>query len=172
MTLAGLVWVIDTSSICEIRRSTMVTVRGQVFEGLTALVNVDRLIYPRQVVDELERRADPADPDQQFTWAATNSLTANDHASCDLNEVKSVLAIVPEVLDPTKDSGADEADPYVLAVALRLRNQGVDARIVTEERRDTPSKLSLSTAAGILGIPSVPLTAFLRAENIPTRTND
>jgi hypothetical protein len=31
-------------------------------------------------------------------------------------------------------------------------NTGIDARIVTQESRDTPAKMSLNTAAGILGI--------------------
>ncbi len=80
--------------------------------------------------------------------------------------MKEILAEVPQVLDPNKDAGADEADPYVLAVAQRLRQEGTDARVVTEERRDTNSKMSMNTAAGILGIPSVPLAAFLKVEKV------
>ena len=72
------------------------------------------------------------------------------------------------MLDPDKDSGEDEADAYVLAVALKLRAAGVDARVVTQELKDTPSKMSMSTASGVLGIPCVPLKAFLAAESIVT----
>lgn len=80
--------------------------------------------------------------------------------------MKGILAVVPDILDEDKDSGAEEADPYVLAVALRMRAAGTDARIVTEERTDTPTKMSLNTAAGILGIPSLPLNGFVIAEKI------
>lgn len=83
-----------------------------------------------------------------------------------MDDVREVLAVVSEVLDPNKDAGPDEADPYVLAIAQKLRGDGTDARVVTEERRDTDSKMSMNTAAGILGIPSVPLAAFLKVEKI------
>ena len=32
--------------------------------------------------------------------------------------------------------------------------------------RDTHTKMSMNTAAGILGIPSVPLAAFLKVEKV------
>jgi len=52
-----------------------------------------------------------------------------------------VLAAVPKVLDPEKDSGAEEADPYVLALAVNLRDEKKkNARIVTEGTRDLPSE--------------------------------
>lgn len=81
-------------------------------------------------------------------------------------KVKEILSEVPDILDPNKDGGADEADPYVLALAADLRAQGFDARIVTQETKDSPRKMSLNTAAGVLGIPSVPLRGLLRAENL------
>ena len=60
-----------------------------------------------------------------------------------------MLAAVPKVLDPEKDSGAEEADPYVLALAVNLRDEKKkNARIVTEGTRDLPTKISLRTAAG------------------------
>ena len=95
-----------------------------------------------------------------------NASTAHSNGRCSLVDVKEILAEVPEVLDPDKDSGQDEADPYVLAVARNLRKDGRDARVITEERRDTNKKMSVNTAAGILGIPSVPLVAFLKVEKI------
>jgi Domain of unknown function (DUF4411) len=80
--------------------------------------------------------------------------------------VAAVLAVVRDILDAAKDSGVDEADPYVLALAYKFRGDGLDGRVVTEEMKDSPKKLSLNTACGILGIPSVPLRGFFRAEHI------
>lgn len=120
-----------------------------------------------EVLKELERRADPDNPDAQYEWARRNSGTACAEATCALEEIALVLAQVPTVLDPDKDSGVEEADPYVLAVALRLKDGGVDGRVITEERHDTPAKMSINTAAGVLGLPSVPLRAFLTFERIP-----
>ncbi|MPY88379.1 MAG: DUF4411 family protein [Luteitalea sp.] len=163
--VAGVVWVVDTSSIVEVRRSVENTKKPHVFEKLTELVSQGRLVFPRQVLGELARVADPVGPDQQYLWAKRNQATAcqNDPS---LEAVKEVLAVVPRVLDPDKDTGAEEADPYVLAKTQDLRRDGTDARVVTEEKNDTPRKMSLRTAAGLLGIPSVPLRAFLEFEGI------
>jgi hypothetical protein len=125
------------------------------------------LLFPIQVFKELERSAHPNEPDEQFSWAERNHDTATGRIVT-LDQVRAVLEVVPDVLDVDKDSGEEEADPYVLALARSLRSNGVDARIVAEEIRDTPAKISMNTAAGVLGIPSVPLRGLLRAEDILT----
>ena len=135
------------------------------FSMLGALVNAGRLVFPKQVVEELKRGADPKSPDAQYNWAKTHESKAVEPAPS-LDHVKHVLSVVHRVLDPDKDTGVEEADPYLLAMAVRLRLEGRDARIVTEEKNDMPRKLSLSTAAGLLGVPSVPLRAFLEFEKV------
>ncbi|MBZ5632012.1 MAG: DUF4411 family protein [Acidobacteriia bacterium] len=116
-------------------------------------------------MDELGRVAEPKSPDAQHEWAKKHAAKACERAPS-FEEIRKVLASVPAVLDPDKDTGAEEADPYILAVAARLRSEGVDARIVTEETREFARKMSLRTAAGLLGIPAVPLKAFLAFEKI------
>jgi hypothetical protein len=160
-----IIWVVDTSSVAEIRRSIENTRKKNVFDSMSALVDDGRVVFPKQVVGELERAADPHSPDAQYSWAKQKEGRATEHATS-LEEVKAVLAAVPKVLDPDKDAGAEEADPYLLALAVRLRAEGKDARIVTEEIRDTPRKMSLNTACGLIGVPSVPLKAFLHFEEI------
>lgn len=158
-------WVIDTSSVAEVRRSIENAKKPGVFLRMEILVNQSRLVYPKQVVDELERWADPGSPDPQYVWAKKNEAKATEYKPT-LDQVKEVLRVVPRVLDPDKDTGVEEADPYILALAVQLRVQSSEARIITEEKNDTPRKLSLRTAAGLMGVPSVPLRAFLEFENI------
>lgn len=161
----NVVWIIDTSSVAEVRRSVENAQKANVFRSMSALVLDGKLVFPKQVVEELERTADSKSPDAQYLWAKENEGNVTERAAS-LEEVKAVLKEVPTVLDPDKDTGVDEADPYLLAIAVRLRAEGKDARIITQEHRDTPRKMSLSTASGVLGIPSVPLNAFLRFEGI------
>jgi uncharacterized protein DUF4411 len=165
------VWVFDTSSVCEIRREFQNTVKAAVFQRLSRMVSDGLLIYPPQVVDELERGAeDKTKPDAQLQWAKENAPNACYQADSGWDEIAEILAQVPTILDPDKDSGEEEADPYVLALAVRLRAAGIDARIVTQERKDIPTKMSLNTAAGLLGVPSVPLNGFVLKENILERS--
>ncbi|MHB8216207.1 MAG: DUF4411 family protein [Candidatus Sulfotelmatobacter sp.] len=159
------IWVFDTSSIIEIRRSVESTRRQAVFGSMSSLVTAGRLVFPIEVVKELERFADPKLPDAQYLWAKGHEELAKAQ-SPSFQEVKNILAIVPDVLDPDKDSGEEEADPYVLAVARRLRFEERDGRVVTQETKDTPRKISMNSACGFLGLPSVPLTIFLRFEGI------
>lgn len=158
-------WVFDTSSIIEIRRSIENVRKQGVFASMSSLVTSGRLVFPIQVVKELERFADPKLPDAQYLWAKGHEEMAKAQ-SPSFEEVKSILALVPDVLDPDKDSGEEEADPYVLAVAHRVRSQGGDGRVVTQETKDTPRKMSMNSACGFLGFPSVPLAIFLRFEGI------
>jgi len=165
MTPGNVIWTLDTSSLAEVRRSIENVKKQRVFTQMGILVQDGRLIFPKQVVDELERVADPNSPDQQYAWAKQHQAHVK-AAAPSFEEIKQVLNYVPRVLDPDKDTGVDEADPYILAIAVRLRAEGKDVRIVTEETKDTPRKMSLRTAAGLLGVASVPLKAFLQFEKI------
>lgn len=130
-----------------------------------ALVEAGRLVFPEEVVKELKRAADPSSPDDQYDWAARwESEACRNEPSPET--VREVLEKAPRVLDPEKDTGAEEADPYVLAMAHRFRAEGKDARVVTQENKESPRKMSLRTAAGVLGLASVPLEAFLEFEGI------
>ena len=165
--MAAPIWVVDTSALIQIKSSIPHGQRPHVFIALTALVTEGRLMFPPQVLHELERDSEGHAPDQVCSWALSVEATACALAAS-YEEVKAVLAIVPDVLDSMKDPRVDEADPYVIALAGRLRLEGHDARVVVQETRDSPRKLSLNTACGMLGIPSVPLLGLLRAEGIST----
>jgi len=79
-----------------------------------------------------------------------------------LETVKAVLRVAPDVLDP--DIPEEQADPYVLALGLDLQGLGIyQVTVVTDDRKDKPTKLSLATAAGMLRLPTVPLHAFVRS---------
>lgn len=162
--MADPIWVMDTSSLIAIK-SLPHGERDKVFAGLSALVAGGRLFFPREVLSALKRDSgDKRSPDRPCLWAL--GVESDACQSPTLEEVRAVLGIVPDILDPAKESGADEADPYVLALARKLREQGHDARVVTEETKNYLRKLSLNTACGMLGIPSVPLLGLLRAEGL------
>jgi len=126
-------WVIDTSSVIQIKDSVPIAERKKVLTGLTALVQAEQLIYPPQVVEELGRYVDskPEKRDELFIWARDHKQAACKEPPEDL--VKEILAdpMVRRVLDVEK-VGVEEADVYVLALARHMSNENKDVVVVTE----------------------------------------
>lgn len=157
------IWIIDTSSLILIRALLRREEQDAARDGLSKLVTAGRLVYPKEVVKELQRYQGAEQPALQ--WAQGNEARATARQPS-MSQVKEVLAEVEEVLDPDKDSGVDEADPYVLAMALFIKSENHDVRIVTEEFKTTGTKMCLAGAAGYLGLPSVSLRVMLKFEDI------
>jgi hypothetical protein len=81
-------------------------------------------------------------------------------------EAKEVLSEVPDLLDASKTSTTDEADPYVLGLALKLSRGGETVTVITEETRDSPVKTSMSSACGVMRLPSISIRVFLARNGI------
>jgi hypothetical protein len=159
------VWIIDTCSIIHIRRSVASGEQRRVYAALTKLVTSGNLVFPREVYWELERNKLSDRPDPPFEWARENVDRATRHGT-DFDKVKAALKKTPKVLDPEKTVGSDEADPYVLGLALQLTELGHETTMITEERHDRPQKMSLNTACGLHRLVCVPILAFLSSREI------
>jgi hypothetical protein len=100
--MAPPIWVVDTSAVIEIGSFIRRDQRPRVFDAFTALVDDGRLKFPLQVLRELKRDVEGHSPDQACAWALTVET-----AACDVvtpyEEVKAVLAVVPDILDTMKD---------------------------------------------------------------------
>lgn len=68
--------------------------------------------------------------------------------------------------DPDQTQGKDDANPHVLATALKVASLGGTPIVVTQESRKAPPQVPLNVAAGSLGLPSVNLYAFLIAVGV------
>ena len=124
---------------------------------MTRIVEAGKLVFPQQVLDELNRYKGSNDP--LGAWARANARQAIHHGT-DYEIVREVMARVGDVLDHRKTSG-EEADPYVLALGLYLKRKGLEVRIVNEERVDRDDKKSITTACGELGLVPLPMKSFL-----------
>lgn len=157
------IYVIDTSSVCWIRQGGEIPVeaRKALLTRLDERVNAGDLVYPREVVSELRRFHDRHD--QLLSWAIRNEPRATRHGT-DFDAVKEVLAQVPTVLDHDKIN--EEADPYVLGLALSRQGVGELVTVVNEERKDRPDKLSITTACGLLGLVALPMSQYLRVHSL------
>lgn len=158
--------VADTSSIIAVRRIVNTRHQDRVFKALSKLVNDDVLIYPVEVVKELERyTGNVSRHDRPYQWVKMNQARATRHGT-DYESLKAILEHpqVRRIVDPDK-TGVDEADPYVLELAYRFRETHA-VTVLTEEIRDKPAKLSMNTACGLLRLVPLRMEAFLVQQGI------
>lgn len=163
MTESHQLWVIDTSSLLAVRETYGAAHERKVLAALAKYATRGKLWYPPEVCGELEDGEDAASgPDFPLVWVRNHRHCAERKA--DLGTVRRVLDRCSDLLDPDKPE--EQADPYVLAVAIDLKIGGFDVCVVTDDRKDKPTKLSLATATGMFQVPSVPLHAFVRGEKL------
>jgi hypothetical protein len=163
------VFVIDTSSLLDVRKVFTRAHEKRIFGVLGTLVDKGQLVYPPEVSDEVLRGGEQQ-PDAACRWIQRTKAKAEQRA--DLELVGRILRVAPDLIDA--DSPYEQADPYVIALALALRSDelllelagSTSVIVVTEDRNDKPSKLSLTTAAGMVGLPTIPLHALLRIAGI------
>jgi hypothetical protein len=123
-----------------------------------------RLISPRQVLEELKAYAPPKalKADLPYSWTKNHEAQAC-YTDRLMDEAKVILDAHPDLIDPDA-IGTDPADPYLIALAQKMRQDGIDARIVTNDTRQINNKVSVAAVAGLLGIPSTIMRLFLRGE--------
>jgi len=175
--MPGDIWVIDTSSILEIRRDEG---KGQlqipkakqpgVYNALTDLVDEGILVFPKQVLNELENHTAKITAtgkrDLPYEWAKANAEEATRFGT-DYEALREVLAFAGlEKIVDYEAKGPEVADPWVLALAYSLKQQGYVARVITEDRNNLPDKVALASACGIAGVPQLRAGAFLLHKEI------
>ena len=158
------IWVIDTSSVLEVRRIFPGSQPGPIYEALSQLVSDGKLVFPAQVYDELKRFKNPSKPDLPFEWTKDNKHAATKFEPL-YDEVKELLSDpqLAKVLDPNKPH--EEADPFVLALAEKLSANYV-VGVLTEDRMSKPWKLSLSDACGLRHIVTLTMEPYLTQQGL------
>jgi hypothetical protein len=132
---SNVIWVIDSSSIVDLKILPL-AIRSQVIRHLNALVAGNRLVYPRQVLEELRSYASPRalESDVPYMWAKGNEAQAC-HPDRLINEAKAILDAYPDLIDPDA-AGRDPADP----TSSRLLRNFEGARAMRGSSRTTPGK--------------------------------
>ncbi len=171
MSMTSTAWVIDTSSLIALHRRSNISSDKQqkIFENLSKLVEDEQLYFPKQIVKELERQEGKEDP--VYLWAKKNEVKACSMTpTLDSPHIQAVLnhPQVSTVIDTEKVTDSDEADPYILAMALALRDSKRFrlVTVITQETKDMPNKLSLNSACGLLELVSLPILPFLRQQSL------
>ncbi len=164
--LEGQTWVIDTSSLINVKELVKIEFRQGIFSKLEIACNEGKLVYPIEVIAELKNGVKQGESDPPLTWAKKNKKLGCRLGRCfdELSEVMNhpVAKLTP---DANQSVGEDDADPHVLATALKIVSLGGNPIVVTQESRKRHPQVPLNIAAGALGLPSINLYALLIAIN-------
>lgn len=170
----GVIYVMDTSGLLDLKRDLSqenTAEKERVWNAVRERMDRGNVVFPPHVLWELKRQHHQMEKQDwpYETVAAANSDKAMPLSDLDMiSEVKRVLASCSAVLDAKKASGADEADPWVVAMALKLVEDGERVVVVCDDRKDTVVKMSLRTACGIHGIGTISARAFAHQTAIRT----
>lgn len=159
------VWVIDTSALIDFKRQIPANEQWQGFKRLEELVAAGEIAMPRQVIAEIGRTAHP---DLPGAWAPGVRGALRYPLDVDFEQLRAVMAEAGQVVDPNKTD--EDADPYVAALALQLREQGLDVVVVTTDAVDhLPIRIALTTACDRLGLRHADSRTFLTAVGVPIK---
>lgn len=123
---------IDTSALIELKMLYRMKTFPSLWDKLSDLVKQDRLIAPREVLNELE-----AKDDELFRWFKKHKKMFKAANQDQIDTAKEILTKFPQLVDPNKQ--IPDADPFVIALAI-VRNKerslfGEKFIVVTREER-------------------------------------
>lgn len=151
---AGNCWILDSSAIIQIKHLIPTSAQWDIFKRLEELVISRIIAMPQQVITEVKT---DSHPDMPGAWVAGIKKHLQHPLHPDTNFVRLVMSEVGDVVD--KEKGRDEADPYVIALALQLMSDNWSVTVVTEDVKDRihrhddrQGKRSLKSACEIMGI--------------------
>ena len=145
------VFVLDASAIIQIKQDVHVTHQWGLFRHLEIKFQSGEIAFPPQISAELRRAPHP---DAPGVWACGMEMLRPKGFDVVQFEVylEQVMSIAPDVIDPKKGDDEEDADPYVLALALEQRSLGREVKVVTIDRNDYADHIALTTACDRLGI--------------------
>ena len=153
----GLVFVLDANALIDMK-GIAVADQWDVFSTLAEHVDVGKVAIPLHVINEVGGPK-VQHPDMPGAWAKGMQPRIRHPLEADPGFVAAVMTETPTLLDPEADT--EQADPYVLALALQLRKDGHEPIVVTKDRTDRPPRISLFTACTHFGVECWWLEDFL-----------
>jgi hypothetical protein len=156
------IYCIDTSSLMELDRTYPRARFQRVWHRIEHLIDVDRLIAPREVLNELKQGDDAL-----LRWAKTKSSMFKPMDSEQAKAVSRILSQCPALIDPMKET--PQADPFLIALGQvgGITGAGplfkVQHIVVTQEGRNSPNKIPQACKRS--GIECLNLLGLFEREN-------
>jgi len=155
-------YIIDTSALIDLRPYPF-DIFKTLWVNLEGLIRSSQLISTEQVFEELKRR-----DDEILKWAKKHRKIFKPLDPEQIKEVKKIEAAFPCLVDPDKET--DDADPFVIALALKKDPQQTlisfnSKRVVVTQENYKSNKINIPFVCQSYGIECIKIVDLFRRES-------
>ena len=155
------VYIIDSSSLIELNKHNAMDVYVSVWKNISELIQNDRLIAPREVLNEIK------DYDDSLAgWAKKQKKLFKAPTAKQVQIVQDILKNHPSLVDV---SAKHSADPWVIALAIELASQSQQTliqikRIVVTEEKIRGNRVKIPYVCNQKAVECIDIVEMFRTE--------
>src|SRR5436190_1147124 len=152
----------DTSALIELHATYGSDVFVSLWQKVAGLVKEGRLIAPREVLREIEKK------DGLLKWVKKYRKIFREQEIEQVQRAQEILSHFPNLIDPAKE--IPDADPFVVALAIieNTRRQETLFRgqciVVTQEKRSRGTRPKIPDVCQHYGIECISVAGLFRKE--------
>ena len=154
-------YIIDTSSLVKLNKDNPLDVFPSIWRNLETLAKNDRLIAPREVLNEIN-----LNDDQLSKWAKKQKKMFKSPTIEQIRIVQDILKEHPSLIDINRKF---DADPWVIALAIELATCSQKTlvtikRIVVTEEKLRGNKIRIPFVCNAYHVESIDIINLFRTE--------
>jgi len=159
--MTNIIYIIDSSSLMELNKHNAMDVYVSVWKNIGRLIQNDRLIAPKEVLNEIQ------DCDDVLAkWAKNQKKLFKDPTEKQIQIVQEILNEYPSLIDV---AARHSADPWVIALAIELSSKSqltlVEIkRVVVTEEKLRGNKIKIPFVCSQKSIESIDIVEMFRKE--------
>ncbi len=155
------VYIIDTSSLVKLNRNNPIDVFPSIWEKLKFLADNNRLIAPREVLNEIKQN-----DDMLSKWVKNQKKMFKEPTQRQIELVQEILRDYPALIDTERKF---DADPWVIALAIELTSSTQQTlfsikRIVVTEEKLRENRVRIPFVCNKKSIEAIDVVELFRAE--------
>mgnify|MGYP001561527565 CR=1 FL=1 len=154
-------YIIDTSSLVKLNRNNPIDVFPSIWEKLKFLVDNNRLVSPKEVLNEIKQN-----DDMLSKWAKQQKNMFKEPTPKQIAIVQEILKDYPALIDTERKY---DADPWVIALAIEMSSSTQKTiftikRIVVTEEKMRGTQIRIPFVCSQKAIESIDIVELFRAE--------
>ncbi len=155
------IYIIDTSSLVKLNRNNPIDVFPSIWEKLKFLADNDRLIAPREVLNEIKQN-----DDMLSKWTKNQKKMFKEPTQRQIELVQEILREFPALIDTERKF---DADPWVIALAIELSSSSQQTlltikRIVVTEEKLRENRVRIPFVCNKKSIEAIDVVELFRTE--------